>query len=221
MAGSTNITIEAGHVRRVLTFALWRIVSADIVGECELSEDFYDLAWRGIHRDYQLHGGVGEAEYRLVRIGAVSAAVRAVAAAADGDRLELPVAPEELSDALRDCMLAIDQNDEVLANLPTGERREVVGCRYTASRLLDWLAGQLEPGEPMPRSPGHSLTVPEFPGSPRIRRTRAPADRRISVPADRRTSVPSDRRAPAPAPAPADRRGAAVREPSHADLAVR
>ena len=171
-------TIEAGPMRRVLTFALWRVVSADVVGERELSEGFYDLAWRGINPAYELGGDPGDAEYRLLRLTAVRSAVRAVAAAADGERVDLPVSPEELADALHDCVLTIDQNDQLLDELSAEDRADVGGCREAAIRLLDELADPLEAlAAPMldavPAGAPAGLDVDEFVGSPRITRAGA------------------------------------------------
>lgn len=160
MARRTLVTINAGHTRRVVTFALWRIASNNIVGEHELSDSFFDRAWGGIHPAYVLEGVMGQAEFRLSRLAAVESAVRAVESATDGERLDLPVSPEELIDALRDCVLAIDQNDELFWGLSAADQQDVAGCRDAAARLLATIQSESQ------ASPPDETALPSEPARP-------------------------------------------------------
>jgi hypothetical protein len=126
-----------------------------------LSDGFYDKAWAGINPAYMLGEDLGEAEHRLIRLGAVQNAARAVSTAAPGERLELPVSPQELDEALRDFLIAIDQNDELLQELPGSEQEDIAQCRGAAAHLL-W---EIEERE-LPAS----LRPPDFPEPPRVYR---------------------------------------------------
>ncbi len=161
MATRIKVTLESEYSRRVAIFALWRIASTNIVGSQTLSDGFYDKAWAGIHPAYMLGGDLGDAEHRLIRLGAVQNAARTVFTAAPGELLELPVSPHELDDALRDFLLAIDQNDELLHELPPGEQEDIALCRGAAAHLL-W---EIEERE-LPAS----LRPPDFPEPPRVYR---------------------------------------------------
>jgi hypothetical protein len=167
MAGRTLVTINAGHTRRVVTFALWRIASHEIVGQHELSDSFFDRAWGGIHPAYVLEEEKGQAELRLSRLVAIQAAVRAVDSASDGERLDLPVTSEELIDALRDCVLAIDQNDELFWGLSPSDQQDVAGCRDAAARLLAAIQDESRP--PLP-SDLPAVAAPEVIGPVVVKR---------------------------------------------------
>lgn len=136
MEESIKVTIGSGHTRRIITFALWRVIAVDVVGESELSDGYYDRAWGEINRIYMLNAEPGGAETRLLRLATLTAAVRSVATAADGACVELPVTPSEVADALRDCVRAIDLGDDLFLALPESERADVLGCRRAAIRLL-------------------------------------------------------------------------------------
>lgn len=161
MTGRIKVTLQSEHSRRVAIFALWRIASTNIVGSSRLSDGFYDKAWSGIHPAYIPGADLGEAEHRLIRLGAVQSAARAVLMAAPGELLELPVSPQELDDALRDFLIAIDQNDELLHELPAAEQEDIAHCRDAAAHLL-W---EIEERE-LPAS----LRPPDFPEPPRVYR---------------------------------------------------
>lgn len=162
MASTTAVTLETGHLKRVVAFALWRVVAVDVVGERELSEGFYDRAWREIDPVYVLGGDVGDVEFRLVRLSTVSAAVREVTSAADGTRLDLPVAPEEMAAALRDCIRAIDQNEDLFLNLPANGRDDVLRCRRAAVRVLRAVLEQLPEAARRPEDGEVGLLPPRF-----------------------------------------------------------
>ena len=142
MQNTTPMTLDSRHVRRVVTFVLWRVVAVDVIGERELSDGYYDRAWSEINPIYMLDQVAGHAEFLLVRVAAISAAVRSVAAAADGDQIELPVSPAEVADALRDCLRAIDLNDDLFLQLPADQREDVLKCRRAAIRLLRTVGGR-------------------------------------------------------------------------------
>ena len=161
MAFRTKVTLDSDHSRRVAIFALWRIASTSIVGSGGLSDGFYDKAWSVIHPAYAPGDELGDAEHRLIRLNAVQNAARAVSRAAPGQRLALPVSPRELDDALRDFLRAIDQNQELLHDLPEDEQDDIVRCRGAASQLL-W---ELEE-----RALPTTLLPPDFPGPPRVYR---------------------------------------------------
>jgi hypothetical protein len=171
MADTTSVTIETRHTRRVISFALWRIMAVDVIGERELSEGVYDRAWREIQTVY-VDGEPGEAEFRLLRIGVLRAAIRAVAAAAqDGQQTELPVSPHELADALRDCVRAIDQNDDLFLTLTEVERNDVVQSRSAAIGLLEALGNRPASG-PLPAADvRRQIVMPEFSGPVNVTRT--------------------------------------------------
>lgn len=161
MTGRIKVTLQSEHSRRVTIFALWRIASTNIVGSNRLSDGFYDKAWAGINRAYMPGEDLGEAEHRLIRLGAVQSAARAVSTAAPGQVLELPVSARELDEALRDFLIAIDQNDELLHELPAAEQEDIADCRGAAAHLL-W---EIEERE-LPAS----LRPPDFPEPPRVYR---------------------------------------------------
>ena len=172
MASRITITLESDHFRRVAIFALWRIASTNIVGDGSLRDSFYDKAWAGIHPVYVTGPGTGESEHRLIRLGAVQNAARAVAVAEAGERVELPVSPQELDEALRDFLLAVEQNDELLRELPLPEQADIARCRGAAAHLL-W--------EVEERALPPSLRPPEFSEPPRVYRRDSLHD--ITVPA--------------------------------------
>ncbi len=161
MTSRTKLTLDSEHARRVAIFALWRIASAGVVGSRMLSDGLYDKAWAGIHPAYVPGEDVGEAEHCLVRLGAIQSAARAVAKAALGERLVLPVSPQELDDALRDFLIAIEQNDELLGELSAAEQNDIGLCRSAAAQLL-WVVDELM----LPPS----LRPPEFSDPPRVYR---------------------------------------------------
>ncbi|HET9720305.1 MAG TPA: hypothetical protein VFP55_09530 [Solirubrobacteraceae bacterium] len=161
MTFRTKVTLDGDHARRVAIFALWRIASTNIIGSDGLSDGFYDKAWATIHPAYAPGEGLGEAEHRLVRLNAVQTAARAVARAEAGQRLALPVSPRELDEALRDFLCAIDQNQELLHELPAEEQEDIARCRGAAAQLL-W---ELEE-----RALPTGLLPPDFPEPPRVYR---------------------------------------------------
>jgi hypothetical protein len=161
MTFRTKVTLDSEHSRRVAIFALWRIASTCIVGSEGLSDGFYDKAWAVIHPAYAPGDEVGDAEHRLIRLNAVQTAARAVAKAHHGQRLALPVSPRELDEALRDFLCAIDQNQELLHDLPAADQDDVVRCRGAAAQLL-W---ELEE-----RSLPAALLPPDFPDPPQVYR---------------------------------------------------
>lgn len=161
MRTRTKVMLDGEHTRRVLIFALWRIASANIVGEHDLSEAVYDKAWAGIHTEYMPDGDVAAAEHRLIRLGSVQRAVRAASRAKIGDTLELPVAPEEMDDAMRDFLLALDQNDELRQAMPEEEQEDIALCRGAAAQVLWELGEALNPTAPRP---------PEFAEPPKVYR---------------------------------------------------
>lgn len=183
MGGSertTTVMLQNGFMRRVVTFALWQITATEVVGERELSEAFYDRAWREINRTYMLEPDVGRAEFRMLRIAALSAAARVVATASDGTCVLLPVGESELAAALRDCVRTIDQNTDLFLDLVPDDREDVMRCRRAALRLLAALDDGDQPlRAERPRAPG--LSVPEFSGSLAVSR-REPAPRRPRLP---------------------------------------
>jgi hypothetical protein len=162
MQTTTAVSITSSHVRRIVTFALWRIVATDVVGETELSDGYYDRAWGEINRIYMLDGDAGRAEFLLVRLAALTAAVRAVGAAAEGQDVELPVAPDEVAEALRDCVRAIDLNGDLLLALPSEEREDVLRCRRTALRLLRSLGARSPVGTGLASGSDLALMLPRF-----------------------------------------------------------
>ncbi len=145
---STAVTIDSEHVRRVVSFALWRIVAANIVGERALSDGYYDRAWEQINPAYMLEPDNGPADARLARLAAITEAVRVVESAAAGERVSLPVRRAELGEALQDCVRAIDLNDDLLLGLSAAEREDVIRCRRTALRLMRSLPGTAAPAPP-------------------------------------------------------------------------
>ena len=161
MAFRTKVTLDSEHARRVAIFALWRIASTSIVGSDGLSSGFYDKAWAVIHPAYALGEDSGDAEHRLVRLNAVQTAARAVAQARTPDRLALPVSPQELDEALRDFLRAIEQNQELLHELAPAEQEDIARCRGAAAQLLWELEERALPTELLP---------PDFPEPPRVRR---------------------------------------------------
>lgn len=161
MATKIRVTLDGDHARRVASFALWRIASVNVVGDHALSDGFYDRAWAGIHPAFMLAEDIGGAEHCLVRLAAVRTAARAINRAADGTRIDLPVSPEELDDALRDFLLAIDQNDELLAELPLDEQEDVARCRGAAAHML-WELGE--------QTRASALDPPDFAEPPRVYR---------------------------------------------------
>jgi hypothetical protein len=178
MADTTSVTIETRHTRRVISFALWRIIAVDVIGERELSEGVYDRAWREIQMVY-VDGEPGEAEFRLLRIGVLRAATRAVAAAEDGQQTGLPVSTQELADALRDCVRAIDQNDDLFLTLTDVERADVVQCRSAAIGLLEAMGNQSASGPLIAADVRRQIVMPEFSGPVNVTRT----ERRVRSPA--------------------------------------
>jgi hypothetical protein len=183
MAGSqstTTVMLENGCTRRVVTFALWRIIATDVVGERELSDAFYDRAWREINPVYMLEPGAGGAEFRMMRVAAVGAAARVVATAADGTCVLLPVSTSELAGALGDCVRAIDQNTDLFLGLSPDEREDVMRCRRVATTLLRALDSEDQPAR-ADRPPAEALSVPEFSGSlTASRRAEAPRRPRLA-----------------------------------------
>lgn len=161
MASLTTVTLESDHFRRVTIFALWRIASSNIVGGGMLSDGFYDKAWSGIHPAYMPGEDRGETEHRLIRLGAVQNAARAVAVAEPGARVELPISPQELDDALRDFLVAVDQNNELLQELPVSDQEDIARCRGAAAHLLWELDERALPATVRP---------PEFSEPPRVYR---------------------------------------------------
>lgn len=161
MTFRTKVSLDSDHARRVAIFALWRIASTCIVGSEGLSDGFYDKAWAVIHPAYAPGDEVGEAEYRLIRLNAVQTAARAVAKARPGQRLALPVSPCELDEALRDFLCAIDQNQELLRDLPAAEQDDIARCRGAAARLLSELEERALPA---------ALLPPDFQDPPRVYR---------------------------------------------------
>lgn len=161
MATRIKVTLRSEHSRRVAIFALWRIASTNIVGSQSLSDGFYDKAWAGIHPAYMPGDDLGEAEHRLIRLGAVQHAARTVSTARAGELLELPVSPQELDDALRDFLIAIDQNDELLHELSFNEQDDIARCREAAAHLMWEIEERALPA---------SLRPPEFPEPPRVYR---------------------------------------------------
>jgi hypothetical protein len=157
----TKVTLDNEHSRRVAIFALWRIASTCIVGSEGLSDGFYDKAWAVIHPAYAPGDEVGDAEYRLVRLNAVQNAARAVARAEPGERLALPVSPRELDEALRDFLCAVDQNQELLRDLPMADQDDIARCRGAAAQLLWELEERVLPT---------ALLPPDFPDTPRVYR---------------------------------------------------
>ena len=131
-----EVTIDSGHVRRVVTFALWRIIAVNIVGERALSDGYYDRALKQINPAYMVEPEGGPADARLARLSAITAAAQAVESAAAGDRIALPVRREELADALQDCVRAIDLGHDLLLALDEAGREDVSHCRRAALRLL-------------------------------------------------------------------------------------
>lgn len=136
MTSRTKLTLDSEPSRRVVIFALWRIASSDVVGTRKLSDDLYDKAWAGIHPAYVPGDDLGEAEHCLVRLGAIQSAARTLAKAELGERLVLPVSPREFDDALRDFLIAIEQSDELLAELRVPEQEDIARCRAAAAQLL-------------------------------------------------------------------------------------
>lgn len=161
MSFRTKVTLHNDHMRRVTIFALWRIASADIVGNHNLSDGFYDKAWAEIHPAFVPGEDPGEAEHRLIRLRAIQNAARAVSDAALGERVPLPVRWHEFDDALRDFLRAVDQNEELMQSLSTGEQEDIIACRGAAAHLL-W---ELEERVAVP-----PLLPPDFADPPRVYR---------------------------------------------------
>lgn len=161
MTFRTKVTLDTEHSRRVTIFALWRIASTSIVGTEGLSDGFYDKAWAVIHPAFAPGDELGDAEHRLIRLGAVQNAARSVATAPAGRRLALPVSPTELGEALRDFLCAIDQNQELLRDLPEADQDDIVRCRGAAAQLLWELEERALPSDLLP---------PDFPNPPRVYR---------------------------------------------------
>ncbi len=131
-----EVTLDCDHVRRVVTFALWRIIAVNIVGERALSDGYYDRALKQINPAYMVEPEAGPTDARLARLSAITAAAQAVESGAAGDRIALPVRRQELADALQDCVRAIDLGHDLLLALDEGGREDVARCRRTALRLL-------------------------------------------------------------------------------------
>lgn len=161
MTFRTKVTLDSDHSRRVAIFALWRIASTSIIGADGLSDGFYDKAWAVIHPAFAPGDEVGDAEHRLVRLNAVQTAARAVSRAEPGQRLALPVSPQELDEALRDFLCAVEQNQELLRELPPGEQEDIAHCRGAAAQLLWELEERALPS---------ALLPPDFPETPRVYR---------------------------------------------------
>jgi hypothetical protein len=161
MTFRTKVTLDSEHSRRVAIFALWRIASTCIVGSGDLSDGFYDKAWAVIHPAYAPGDELGDAEHRLIRLNAVQTAARAVARAQPGQRLALPVSPRELDESLRDFLCAIDQNQELLHDLPAADQDDIIRWQGAAAQLL-W---ELEE-----RSLPTALLPPDFPDPPQVYR---------------------------------------------------
>jgi hypothetical protein len=186
---TTKVEIEPGYCRRVAKFVLRRVMAVDVVGDRLLSEGLYDVAWREIHPVYMGEATLGEAEFRLYRIGLLTSAARSLSSAADGDTVELPISAAEAVDALRDFTTAIDANDELLWSLTEEEREEVVGCRYAATRMLEDIVAQ-HPGLALEQHDADlddALAIPELDGPMRV--TRTPADRRRALDAELASSL--------------------------------
>jgi len=162
MGTTITIKLDDEHTRRVVTFALWRIASSDVVGGHELSDGFYNRAWWGIHPAYMPEQNLGESEHRMVRLAQVRMAVRAVATAGDGERRELPISAQELDGALNDLLIAMDQNSELLWTLSDAEREDVARCQDAALRLLRVVAprSEITAGEPA-GEPAAATIAPE------------------------------------------------------------
>ncbi len=166
-ANPTTTTIASHHARRVLTFALWRIAAADVVGEHELGDGLYDRAWREINPLYMLdQTQPARAEFALMRLAALGAAARTVDAARLGEAVELPASAAELASALHDCVAAIDQNHCLFVDLSPDGREDVLRCRRAAITLL----AALEAAQSC-----SAVSVPEFPGPLRVSRADTPS----------------------------------------------
>jgi hypothetical protein len=172
MIATTDVTLKTAASRRVVRYALWRIVATNVIGEHErpLSDALYDRAWQEIHPVYGVGTDAGEAEFRLLRLAGITATARAVSAASDGSRLALPVSAAEFAGALEDGVRALEDNDNLFWNLGPGDRETVRACRAEALRLLDDVLTASAPDD-------RPVAVPEFPGPVRASRRQSLADR--------------------------------------------
>jgi hypothetical protein len=172
-----TVTIDNEHTRRVVTCALWHIVSEQVIGESELRESCFSLGWRSVHPAYRLDDGIAEAEYRLARRAIIRSAARRVGTAKLGETIALPVSVTELEEALADCVRTLDQNGELLESLGRDAGHDVLACRGVAVRLLE--AIRSAPSQVAPRLDLESLLglddapgvpVPDFRGEIRAER---------------------------------------------------
>ena len=175
------VTVTAEPSRRVIRFALWRIMASDVVGERSLGDALYDRACRAIHPVYGLGVDDGDAEFRLLRIATLTAAARSLDATATGTAVELPVSPAEYLCALDDCLCALEDNDNLFWNLTPLDRGSVSRCRDEAALQLEAVAAQLPDGlhdggiVATSEQPAAPVAVPEYAEPVRVRRTLQPA----------------------------------------------
>ena len=176
----TTVTVTTEPSRRVIRFALWRILANDVVGERALSDALYDRACGAIHPVYGLGVADGDAEFRLLRIATMTAAARTVDAAATGTAVELPVSPAEYLCALDDCLCALEDNDNLFWNLAPLDRGFVNRCREEAVLQLEAVGAQLPDGThdgglvATTEEPATPIAVPEYAEPVRVRRVLQP-----------------------------------------------